>query len=213
MRNDSRTVHVETLEQRRLLSAAINSQGTLVIDGTNNNDYLTVSLKSGDATKLVVFDNGNSQEFAIASVTNGISFNGANGDDYIAVDEVNGLIDINATITGGNGQDTIHGGNGDDVIDGDNNKDKLYGQNGDDVLLGGNGVDMIYGDAGDDDILGGRGTDHLNGDVGDDDLDGSQGNDDLHGGAGNDDFPRASESEIVDQDNSDNGSNSNPDDR
>src|SRR5438093_970568 len=131
MRNDSRTIHLEALEQRRLLSAAINNQGTLVIDGTNNDDYLTVSLKSGDPTTLVVFDNGNSQEFAVADVTNGISFNGANGDDYIAVDETNGLIDINATVTGGNGQDTIHGGMGDDVIDGDNAKDKLYGQSGD----------------------------------------------------------------------------------
>ena len=50
---------LETLESRRLLSAAINSAGTLVIDGTNNSDYITVSLKHGDSSKLVVSDNGN----------------------------------------------------------------------------------------------------------------------------------------------------------
>ena len=48
----------ESLETRKLLSAAIDDNGTLVLTGTLHSDKITVSLKEGDSSKLLVADNG-----------------------------------------------------------------------------------------------------------------------------------------------------------
>jgi Ca2+-binding RTX toxin-like protein len=95
---------------------------------------------------------------------------------------VNSLLPI-ATTT----QDTISGGEDDDLI---------VGGKGDNVLFGGDGNDIIviisketnlaYGDAGNDKIFGAGGDDYIDGGAGDDYIDGGGGNDRLVGGAGND---------------------------
>src|SRR3712207_6108960 len=60
-------------------------------------------------------------------------------------------------IMGLGGNDTITGGNADDVVCGGAGDDSLAGENGNDVLLGGFGVDTLDGGNGDDTLVGGPG--------------------------------------------------------
>jgi Ca2+-binding RTX toxin-like protein len=98
-------------------------------------------------------------------------------------------------ILGTDGEDTLGGGLGDNIVEGFGGKDVLQGSRGDDQLLGGAGTDTIRGEWGADSLFGGLGRDFLDGGFdndqlyGDADLDrlfGEDGNDTLWGGTGND---------------------------
>ncbi|MHC8356452.1 retention module-containing protein [Pseudomonas sp. LB3P81] len=86
------------------------------------------------------------------------------------------------------GDDTLLGGAGNDIIFGQGGDDKLYGGSGNDILLGGTGNDLLNGEAGNDFLIGGTGTDTLDGGAGNDTLLGGTGNDTLIGGLGADTF-------------------------
>src|SRR5262249_25249007 len=62
-------------------------------------------------------------------------------------------------IDGGNGNDTINGGDGDDNIFGGNSDDTLTGGRGNDIIDGGNGDDKLDGGSGNNQLLGGNGDD------------------------------------------------------
>lgn len=66
--------------------------------------------------------------------------------------------------------------------------DTISGNGGDDIIFGGSGVDSINGDAGYDRLYGGAGNDTLNGGANDDRLKGDDGDDTLTGGTGKDGF-------------------------
>lgn len=66
---------------------------------------------------------------------------------------------IELTLDGGLGNDTITGGNGDDVILGGFGADTLNGAAGSDSIFGGTGADAITGGDGSDAIFGGAGDD------------------------------------------------------
>ena len=80
----------------------------------------------------------------------------------------------------------LTGGAGDDVLHGFDTADTLSGGAGDDTLYGGDGNDTLNGGAGDDTLYGGGGDDTLTGGAGDDILHGSLGDDSFDGGAGTD---------------------------
>lgn len=108
------------------------------------------------------------------------------------------------------GRDTVHGEGGDDSITGSNGASTLVGGEGNDTLYGGNDLrssdtDLMDGGAGDDllisgqiwrptvatqgrgdDMRGGLGNDTLLGGLADDDLQGGAGDDSLQGGGGDD---------------------------
>ena len=65
-------------------------------------------------------------------------------------------------IDGGAGNDTLSGGNGNEILLGGEGNDTLYGYGGRDLLIGGLGSDQLYGGTGDDIVAGGYTT--LNGD-------------------------------------------------
>ena len=99
--------------------------------------------------------------------------------------------------TASNGNDLLHGLNGNDDISGNGGHDILYGGTGNDTLSGGSGNDSLYGgagndnlsgDAGNDLLVGNEGNDILNGGAGDDILIGGKGTDSLTGGSGADTF-------------------------
>lgn len=90
------------------------------------------------------------------------------------------------TINGQNGQDVISGGAGVDVLSGGEGEDTLFGGADNDVLTGGNGNDRLEGGAANDTLSGSSGEDTLNGGDGDDSLSGDAGDDTLRGGKGND---------------------------
>ena len=92
----------------------------------------------------------------------------------------------NDTISGGLGNDVIRGGAGDDVVSGDQGADKVAGDAGNDKVSGGEGDDTASGGAGNDAVSGGAGDDTVAGDEGDDKVSGDDGADTVSGGAGND---------------------------
>ena len=94
-----------------------------------------------------------------------------------------GQVDI-----GSDGNDTLDGGTGFDVLLGAEGDDSIDGGAGDDWLLGGEGADTLAGGEGNDTLLGGEGADSLSGGAGADTLAGGAGNDTLTGGAGADTF-------------------------
>ncbi|HBJ33206.1 MAG TPA: hypothetical protein DDZ51_00280, partial [Planctomycetaceae bacterium] len=107
---------------------------------------------------------------------------GGPGDDYIYGghgDAGSGLDISRSTIYGGPGNDylvasqtifgsRIHGGEGDDVIIGGPGNDTLHGDAGDDVIFGGGLNDTIRGGIGNDILMGEHGRDKLDGGDGDD---------------------------------------------
>ena len=177
-RPTGRRVSFEALENRRVLDASLVG-GVLAIQGTNHKDVIQVT---SDGSNLTVTIHGKSTAFAVADVQS-IEIKGGNGNDTITLDQT---VLVPATIEGGNGNDVIQGGAGNDTIFGGNGKDLIDGGAGTDQIHGGNGKDDLHGGDGDDQLFGENGKDVLNGDLGNDDLHGGNGPDQLFGGDGDD---------------------------
>lgn len=99
----------------------------------------------------------------------------------------------NDTIHGTNGNDLIFGFEGNDQIDGGNGNDcivvldgntKIKGGNGNDIIIAGNGNNKIDGGNGDDQITVGNGKNIVEGSNGDDIVTTGNGNNDVSGGNG-----------------------------
>lgn len=168
---------------------------------------------------------GDGDDYIHATGINAIFGYGGNGNDTIGGggnvsaeggagnDWINASASTSATTQyGGDGQDYIITGSGNDTIYGGNDPDGIYGGAGDDTIYGGEGADWqyiglywsphfagsaalgvdttfyagIYGGVGNDVLYGGGDRDGLYGGVGNDFLDGGSGNDVLQGEDGND---------------------------
>jgi Ca2+-binding RTX toxin-like protein len=210
---------LETLDQRRLLSAAptpVLDAGLLAISGTADNDRIVVALSPTDPTKLSVRVNKTSFEYNVADISDHVRINALRGNDRIAVSNVNGPVTLDFevyggtgndristdagddTISGGAGNDLASGGAGNDLVKGDAGSDRLNGDDGDDRLNGGGGNDRENGGAGGDVLSGDAGNDNLDGGDGDDNLFGGSGQDVLSGAAGNDDLYGNSANDALD---------------
>lgn len=88
------------------------------------------------------------------------------GSDYIDASTLPAKFQIAALVDAGN--DTVHGGAGDDFVNGARGKDKIYGGGGDDWLRSGPQADRIEGGAGADKIIGQGGPDTVDGGAGKD---------------------------------------------
>ncbi len=104
---------------------------------------------------------------------------------------------VDGTVRGAGGNDTMIGGTGADAFEGGAGIDTLRGFGGDDTLLGEGDSDDLRGGAGEDildgglqadTLRGGRGDDTLSGGGGADTIAGGQDDDTLTGGGGADDF-------------------------
>jgi VCBS repeat-containing protein len=122
--------------------------------------------RSGTAVITITVSDGN--RTGTTTITTKV---GTNGDD---------------TIAGTAGADLVLGGNGDDAVDGGGAVDLVCGGNGDDTLLGGADADTLEGGNGDDTLSGGGGNDTLRGEAGSDRLTGGMGADAFSGGSGSD---------------------------
>src|SRR3954451_6589521 len=150
---------LEPLEPRRLFSVTANSGGgALTVTGDANANAITVSR---DAAGRLLVNNG---AVTIAGPTPTVANTGlirvfgADGNDTLALDETRGAIP-KASLTGGNGNDTLFGGSGADALDGGPGNDLLSGRGGNDNLAGGSGNDTLTGGAGTDRALGQAGDD------------------------------------------------------
>jgi Ca2+-binding RTX toxin-like protein len=93
---------------------------------------------------------------------------------------------VNNRIFGGDGQDHIDAGLGDDYVEGGNDYGDFISETGvgHDTIYGGDGNDQITAGPGDDLVYGGKGLDSIDGEQGNDKLYGQSGDDTVIGGAG-----------------------------
>jgi len=136
----------------------------------------------------------NANRIVVSSIGDGV-FLGRGGDDTIVA-----TMSGNVTAYGGQGNDNILCGDGNDWIMGDGHYagdtvPASTGDGGSDTLSGGNGNDHIFGNSlnaiqgsvdGADSISAGSGMDYVNGNAGNDTIEGNSGADRLYGGAGDD---------------------------
>jgi hypothetical protein len=139
----------------------------LSINGTRNNDHITLQLKRGSANTLQVLLNGRSTNYPMRLFSR-VRIDSFAGDDTIMFDFANGAFKLPTEIYGGAGNDTIQGGLG---------NDRIFAGAGDDDVRGAAGNDTIYGQTGNDLLSGETGNDYLNGGLGRDFLVGNKGSD------------------------------------
>jgi len=157
---------IEMLEERLCLSTseaalpvvsantATLRNGTLLVQGSNKSDTIRMSLAVEDHGLLQVDINGKlAGRFSLADVKFVRTY-GLGGSDMMTVDEAEGPITTRVYMFGGNGNDTIMTGSGDDFV---------IGGKGDDVAETGDGNDYIEGNAGNDRLMAGNGRDTING--------------------------------------------------
>ncbi len=142
-------------------------KGVLAITGDDSSSRLALRLHAGASTILDVDvgDDG-SADFSFDRATfNQIVIDAGGGDDFVRMDESNGAFtrDVQVTIMGGSGNDTLIGGSGNEIF---------FGGPGDDTIIGGQGADVIFGGDGNDTIIWnpGDGSDVVEGEGGTDRL-------------------------------------------
>ncbi|HEV8606493.1 MAG TPA: beta-propeller domain-containing protein, partial [Tepidisphaeraceae bacterium] len=171
----------EQLEFRFLLAATvweINGDA----GGEFTDDTIVIEVNPGNAKELRAVVNDEVVSTRLIRNVKGIQINGGRGDDDITLDLGADLDNIEATILGGRGDDTIEGGSGDDFLRGGGGDDEISGGLGDDELWGGWGDDEILGEEGEDDIWGQGDSDTIVGGLGEDEMWGGDGSDALSGG-------------------------------
>ncbi|MBL4838267.1 MAG: hypothetical protein JKY34_11900, partial [Kordiimonadaceae bacterium] len=117
--------------------------------------------------------------------TDPIHLSGTNQDDTLTGGNADDVIWGRAgadTITLYAGNDIAGGSSGNDFISAGSGDDKIYGGSGADTLDGADGADKLYGGSGADSITGGAGDDKIYGSSGADIIDGGDGNDYIYGG-------------------------------
>src|SRR5687768_4658586 len=146
-RRGSSPFDVERMEPRRLLAASV--AGELTVTGTKASDTIIVRLSATDPAVLEVVDNGVLRAFDAEAIDE-MRIIGLEGRDTITIDDVNGVVAIDAFLGGGHGNDTLTGGAGDSTLNGGNGNDVLVGGAGDDELEGGRDDDSLTGGDGED---------------------------------------------------------------
>jgi Ca2+-binding RTX toxin-like protein len=110
------------------------------LGGTSGSDLLTINGTSGDDSMQAQSDGStivfNGLNVNVASVE-GLTLNGNDGNDSIDMFYLNSAIAL--TINGGNGDDLLAGGAGNDAINGGAGNNTLIGWGGNDTLNGGSG--------------------------------------------------------------------------
>ncbi len=110
-----------------------------------------------------------------------IRVDGGDGNDTIL-----GSADLNDTIIGSDGDDSIVGGSGNNTIDAGDGNDTIEANAGVDTVDAGDGNDLVTAGDGSDNVRAGDGNDIVSGEDGDDTIDAGDGADLVNGNAGND---------------------------
>jgi Ca2+-binding RTX toxin-like protein len=146
--------------------SAFVANDTLVVTGTNSDDLLALRLAAGvPGTLQVDFGDDGVADFSFDRTTfSRIDVFLRGGDDQFRIDQANGVLTGEGiTIDGGNGDDSLNGGDGAEVFVGGNGNDSVDGNRGNDTGHLGNGTDAFRWDPGDgsDVVEGGNGVDTL----------------------------------------------------
>lgn len=117
--------------------------GTLVAGGTTENDAIVFNPGGGrDAMKVIV----NGVSYTFTSVARVVAYGQEGNDDL----QVAGGLGLPAALYGGDGNDTLKGGNAPNVLVGGADNDAITGGTDRDVIVGGAGADTLNGGPGDD---------------------------------------------------------------
>jgi Ca2+-binding RTX toxin-like protein len=154
----------------------------LYVGGTSGNDRVRM-VPRGDDRVYVYVNATRLGLFELPADARAVVF-GHDGNDWLYA----GNLRRSVILDGGSGNDSLYGGQGDDILRGDTGNDWLWGSAGDDTLYGNDGRDLLFGGLGDDLLIGGDGDDLLWGNAGRDRLFGGAGNDWLFGDLHDDEF-------------------------
>jgi Ca2+-binding RTX toxin-like protein len=147
-------------------SSASVANDTLTVSGSVGHDRIALRLAPGAPGTLQVDfgDDGSAEHSFDRSTFTRVAVNMLSGNDQFRSDQVNGTFaDEIATIDAGSGDDTMNGGDGNELFLGGSGDDALDGNRGADVGVLGSGSDSFRWDPGDgSDVVEGRsGTDTL----------------------------------------------------
>lgn len=120
-----------------------------------------------------------------------ITFRGGDEDDVIEGGAGND------NLMGGDGNDMIYGGDGINRLVGNRGEDQIWGGDDRDVIIGGGQQDTIYGNDGNDAIKGHRNADEIYGGGGNDVIRGNKGGDTIDGGSGDDVIDAGGQNDIL----------------
>ena len=156
----------------------------LVLANKNNSDSITIagwfSGQGSSAYQVERVEFADGTRWSASQLTDwGLNIPGTSFNDTL-----NGVSNYENNLSGGAGNDTIGGGERNDILNGDDGDDTLRGNAGNDLLYGGAGADKLEGDTGLDILYGGDGNDTLDGGLGYDMFYGGAGNDVLGGNLG-----------------------------
>ena len=146
-------------------SASVSSD-TLTVIGTQHADQIALRLAAGDPTTLQVDfgDDGSPDQSVARGTFSRIVVLLRSGSDRFRVDQINGpFADEALTVVADSGDDTIAGGDGNELVLGGSGDDAFDGNRGVDTAVFGSGKDSFTWDPGDgsDAIDGGDGSDTL----------------------------------------------------
>jgi len=148
-----------------------------------NDDPNLMSLYVGDYGKQHIMDGrileiqlnySSTQPSLFTTANDGVDFNHVSVGSYFAGTQYDAqagddtvILPIDAAAAAASGYNpvvsTFHGGDGNDTITGGNLNDVIHGDAGNDTLIGGAGDDHLMGDGGKDTLIGGTGDDVLDG--------------------------------------------------
>ena len=167
-----------------VVGSSLNTDGQLTIVGSEASDVIYIRSAGSTIDVRVRSASSSHKQFAAAAVTSIRVLAGGGNDRVIST----GNITVPQWIEGGEGDDAIRGGSGDNTILGGPGRDRIYGRSGNDFIDGGAGNDRIYANAGDDLVLGGEGNDviYLGRSGGNDIGIGGDGRDRIYGRDGSD---------------------------
>lgn len=147
---------IETAAGSLTLSASSSNttlvpNGNIVFAGSGANRTVAIATAPGQTgTAIVTVTVSDGTNTSSATITVQV---GGNGNDTLdgttGADMLFGQNGID-TLNGNAGADLACGGNGNDILRGDSDKDGLFGQNGDDTLTGGSEADIFSGGPGTD---------------------------------------------------------------
>ncbi|KIQ97459.1 M91 family zinc metallopeptidase [Lysobacter sp. A03] len=165
------------------------SSDQLVLTTGAGDDRVNVGQRDDGTLDVTV--NGEQYEMRLGE-SQELTIRAGAGDDVICVAP---NVKVNIVVDGGDGNDFIQTGSGDDRIDGGAGEDTIittggrndiFGNSGNDTIHGGGSVDVIHGGDGDDTIHGGAGDNFIEGGAGNDVIHGGNGNNIISGGRGDD---------------------------
>jgi len=174
-------MNAEPLEERRLLSTVVVINHVLTVTGNSDTANNIFVIYSADKSNIILKINGKEKHVSSNDIT-GLSLIGGDQPDQIRISNVGNQFDIESTLIGGAGDDTLIGGDGHNLEIGGNGDDILVGGALDDTLVGGRGNDTIYCGAASDLIFGGEGNDSIVGGAGFDIIFGGNGDDIIKSG-------------------------------